>query len=73
MPFRLRQRRSAHCKSAAVPQTAPPFPGDGPRGAERATFAAGCFWGVEAALRGIEGVVQTAVGYTGGHTLRPTY
>ena len=40
---------------------------------EKATFGGGCFWGVEAAFRSIEGVTGTAVGYMGGTLARPTY
>ena len=40
---------------------------------EKATFAAGCFWGVEAAFRRLEGVEDAAVGYSGGTTDHATY
>ena len=40
---------------------------------KKATFGAGCFWGVEAAFRQVDGVTKTEVGYEGGSLENPTY
>ncbi len=40
---------------------------------QKATFGAGCFWGVETAFRQVKGVLSTAVGYSGGTFKDPTY
>jgi peptide-methionine (S)-S-oxide reductase len=67
--FKFSKRRPA--MSGRAPDT-PPAPAR-LDGTQVATFAAGCFWGVEAAFRELEGVVKTSVGYTGGDTPNPTY
>ena len=43
------------------------------QGTERAAFAGGCFWGVEAYFRRVKGVVQATAGYSGGTTEHPSY
>jgi len=42
-------------------------------GNQLASFSGGCFWGTEDVFRQVPGVVATAVGYTGGHTVNPSY
>lgn len=47
--------------------------GPAPAGLQKATFAAGCFWCVEADFDKVKGVVETISGYTGGRVANPTY
>jgi peptide-methionine (S)-S-oxide reductase len=54
-------------------QAPPVEPGDAPEGLALATFAAGCFWGVEEFFLAVAGVVDVVSGYTGGARPQPTY
>jgi peptide methionine sulfoxide reductase msrA/msrB len=59
--------------SSAAKTSNGPVAKSGPAKREIAVLAGGCFWGMEEILRGIPGVVETAVGYTGGTTSHATY
>ncbi len=59
---------------AAVPAgAAGAGPAPAARHLEKATFAGGCFWCMESPFDKLDGVVSVAVGYTGGHAVKPTY
>ena len=69
----VRGERSGHAVGA-IRGPSPSYDSQGgPRIMSKATFAAGCFWGVEAAFREVDGVTATRVGYTGGSFENPTY
>ncbi len=70
---RHRKRLEAHNENQGRPRGRPWFGTMRAMDTEKATFAAGCFWGVEAAFRSVPGAVYVISGYTGGHTINPTY
>lgn len=60
-------------KEAATAALAGKVPSKSEQGYDIATFAGGCFWGLELAMQRVPGVISTHVGYTQGPVLKPTY
>lgn len=67
MPY-VTNRRGCHIREAAWE-----YGSEVMMNIEKATFGAGCFWGIEEAFRQVPGVISATAGYAGGHTENPTY